>query len=88
MPTIDITNEVKKQLEEYKEHSGCKTYSDAVNYLLMQNELLTQMYATIKENNELLKEQRRSSTIWKEYIQKEAQIWEKHEKEKKNEQKE
>jgi hypothetical protein len=34
-PTIEISEKVKKKLERYKEQEGIKTFSDAVNVLLL-----------------------------------------------------
>lgn len=42
MPSINISNLVKEQLEKYKEKTGSKTYSDAINYLLAQLKILEQ----------------------------------------------
>ena len=35
MPTIDLTQKVKERLDKIKEKYGCKTYSEAVNLLLI-----------------------------------------------------
>ncbi len=35
MPTIDLNQKVKERLNEMKEEYGCKTYSEAVNLLLI-----------------------------------------------------
>lgn len=49
MPNIEINNIVKEKLDRYKEDTGSKTYSDAINFCLLQIELL-------RQNQELLKE--------------------------------
>lgn len=36
MTTIDLTIKVKDKLKKYKEENGCKTYSEAVNILLLK----------------------------------------------------
>ncbi|MFW9949151.1 MAG: hypothetical protein ACFFKA_03370 [Candidatus Thorarchaeota archaeon] len=48
MPNIEVSEIVKGKLDRYKEVSGSKTYSDAINFCLLQIELL-------KQNQELLK---------------------------------
>ncbi len=35
MPSIDLSPKVKEKLEKIKEEYGCKTYSEAVNILLL-----------------------------------------------------
>lgn len=35
MPSIDLSPIVKEKLEKIKEEYGCKTYSEAVNILLL-----------------------------------------------------
>lgn len=49
MPNIELSDIVKHKLDELKEISGSKTYSDTINFCLLQVELL-------KQNQELLKE--------------------------------
>ncbi|MFX1531200.1 MAG: hypothetical protein ACFFBC_08815 [Promethearchaeota archaeon] len=49
MPNIELSNIVKKKLDKLKQISGSKTYSDTINFCLLQVELL-------KQNQELLKE--------------------------------
>ena len=34
-PTIEISEKVKEKLDKYKEQEGIKTFSDAVNVLLL-----------------------------------------------------
>jgi len=38
MPSIDLSPKVKEKLETIKEEYGCKTYSEAVNILLLMYE--------------------------------------------------
>ncbi|MBY8989546.1 MAG: hypothetical protein KGD58_02235 [Candidatus Lokiarchaeota archaeon] len=49
MPNIELSDIVKQKLDTLKETSGSKTYSDTINYCMLQVELL-------KQNQELLKE--------------------------------
>ena len=49
MPNIELSDIVKQKLDNLKESSGSKTYSDTINYCMLQVELL-------KQNQELLKE--------------------------------
>ena len=49
MPNIELSDIVKHKLDILKETSGSKTYSDTINFCLLQVELL-------KQNQELLKE--------------------------------
>jgi len=49
MPNIELSDIVKEKLDRFKEGSGSKTYSDAINFCLLQTELL-------RQNQELLKE--------------------------------
>ena len=49
MPNIELSDIVKLKLDKLKETSGSKTYSDTINFCLLQVELL-------KQNQELLKE--------------------------------
>jgi hypothetical protein len=49
MPNIELSEIVKEKLDSLKEASGSKTYSDTINYCMLQVELL-------KQNQELLKE--------------------------------
>lgn len=49
MPNIELSDIVKQKLDSLKEISGSKTYSDTINYCMLQVELL-------KQNQELLKE--------------------------------
>ena len=49
MPNIELSDIVKRKLDDLKETSGSKTYSDTINYCMLQVELL-------KQNQELLKE--------------------------------
>ncbi|MFX0077111.1 MAG: hypothetical protein ACFE96_16825 [Candidatus Hermodarchaeota archaeon] len=49
MPNIELNDIVKQKLDTLKETSGSKTYSDTINFCLLQVELL-------KQNQELLKE--------------------------------
>lgn len=49
MPNIELSDIVKQKLDTLKEISGSKTYSDTINYCMLQVELL-------KQNQELLKE--------------------------------
>ena len=49
MPNIELSEIVKEKLDVLKETSGSKTYSDTINYCMLQVELL-------KQNQELLKE--------------------------------
>lgn len=35
MPSIDVSENVKERLEKVKEKYGCKTYSEAVNIILL-----------------------------------------------------
>jgi hypothetical protein len=49
MPNIELSDIVKEKLDKLKEISGSKTYSDTINFCLLQVDLL-------KENQELLKE--------------------------------
>jgi hypothetical protein len=49
MPNIELSDIVKQKLDSLKEISGSKTYSDTINYCILQVELL-------KQNQELLKE--------------------------------
>jgi len=39
-PTIELNDVVKNKLDEFKEKSGSKTYSDAINMCLIQIKLL------------------------------------------------
>jgi len=39
-PTIELNDVVKNKLDEFKEKSGSKTYSDAINLCLIQIKLL------------------------------------------------
>ena len=38
MPSIDLSEKVKKKLDKIKEEFGCKTFSEAVNILLLMYE--------------------------------------------------
>lgn len=38
MPSIDLSSKVKEKLEKIKEEYGCKTFSEAVNILLLMYE--------------------------------------------------
>ena len=49
MPNIELSDIVKQKLDTLKETSGSKTYSDTINYCMLQVELL-------RQNQELLKE--------------------------------
>ncbi|MFX0025489.1 MAG: hypothetical protein ACFE8M_03680 [Candidatus Hermodarchaeota archaeon] len=49
MPNIELNDIVKEKLDRFKEVSGSKTYSDAINFCLLQIDLL-------RQNQELLKE--------------------------------
>ena len=49
MPNIELSDIVKQKLDNLKKTSGSKTYSDTINYCMLQVELL-------KQNQELLKE--------------------------------
>jgi hypothetical protein len=49
MPNIELSDIVKQKLDKLKEISGSKTYSDAINFCLLQVDLL-------KQNQELLKQ--------------------------------
>ena len=35
MPTIDLSKKVKEKLEKIKDEFGCKTFSEAVNIILI-----------------------------------------------------
>jgi len=35
MPSIDLSRKVKERLEKFKDNEGCKTFSEAVNVLLL-----------------------------------------------------
>ena len=35
MPSIDLSQKVKEKLEGFKDKEGCKTFSEAVNLLLL-----------------------------------------------------
>ncbi len=49
MPNIELSDIVKQKLDVLKETSGSKTYSDSINFCLLQVELL-------KKNQQLLNE--------------------------------
>lgn len=54
MPNIEVSNIVKEKLDRYKEVSGSKTYSDAINFCLLQIELLWQNQELLKEIKSIL----------------------------------
>ena len=56
MPNIELSDRVKEKLDVYKNDSGSKTYSDAINFCLIQIELLKQNQAFLIENQKFLKE--------------------------------
>ena len=56
MPNIELSEKVKEKLDNYKNESGSKTYSDAINFCLLQTELLKQNQAFLIENQKFLKE--------------------------------
>ena len=37
-PTIDVSEEVKKHLQQIKDDYGCKTYNEAINLTLLSEE--------------------------------------------------
>lgn len=52
MPNIELENKVKEKLDSFKEKSGSKTFSDAINYALLQTEICE----FLQENQKFLKE--------------------------------
>ena len=56
MPNIELSERVKEKLDIYKNDSGSKTYSDAINFCLLQIELLKQNQTFLVENQKFLKE--------------------------------
>lgn len=56
-PSIDIGKLVKKKLDLYKDKIGAKTYSDSINYLLIEVKLLSQNQQNcwLIENQEIFK---------------------------------
>lgn len=54
MPNIEVSNIVMEKLDRYKEVSGSKTYSDAINFCLLQIELLWQNQELLKEIKSIL----------------------------------
>ena len=55
-PNVNIDPKVKIKLDEFKNDFNIKTYSDAVNFLIINNQKLEELLKTVQENNELLKE--------------------------------
>lgn len=49
MPTVEISEVVKAKLDALKERSGSKTFSDAINLALTENELLHEQLNITKE---------------------------------------
>jgi hypothetical protein len=49
MPTVEISDVVKAKLDALKERSGSKTFSDAINLALTENELLHEQLNITKE---------------------------------------
>ena len=39
MPTIDLNEKIKEDLKKIKEEYGCKTYSEAVAFLMRSNKI-------------------------------------------------
>ena len=54
MPNIEVSDIVKEKLDRYKEVSGSKTYSDAINFCLLEIELLMQNQELLKEIKSIL----------------------------------
>lgn len=54
MPNIEVSEIVKEKLDRYKEASGSKTYSDAINFCLLEIELLIQNQELLKEIKSIL----------------------------------
>ena len=63
-PNVSLDPQVKKKLDSFKERLGIKTYSDAVNFLILNNEKLRELLAMIQENNALLKESNKIAKLW------------------------
>ena len=57
-PTIEINDNVKKKLDEFKERCGSETYSDTVNICLIQLKLLEENYDIIKEKDDAIDAQK------------------------------
>lgn len=49
MPTVEISDVVKAKLDALKDRSGSKTYSDAINLALTENQLLHEQLNITKE---------------------------------------
>ncbi len=49
MPTVEISDVVKAKLDELKDRSGSKTYSDTINLALTENNLLHEQLNITKE---------------------------------------
>ena len=54
-PTIEINDNVKKKLDEFKERCGSETYSDAVNICLIQLKLLEDNQKILSEIQDTLR---------------------------------
>ena len=39
MPSVEVNDKVKEKLKKFKEDTGCKTLSDAINLLLYKNKV-------------------------------------------------
>lgn len=66
-PTIELNENVKTKLDEFKERCGSETYSDAVNTCLIQLKLL-------EDNQKILFEIRDSLNTMKSVAQPDAQM--------------
>jgi len=55
-PTIELNDVVKNKLDEFKEKSGSKTYSDAINLCLIQIKLLEANQRLMLDVRDALKE--------------------------------
>lgn len=66
-PTIELNENVKKKLDEFKERCGSETYSDVVNICLIQIKLL-------EDNQKILFEIRDSLNTMKSVAQPDAQM--------------
>jgi small GTP-binding protein len=55
MPTVEISEKVKENLDEFKQKSGSKTYSDAINLSLAQSNYIEILQKLLSEQEDRIK---------------------------------
>lgn len=55
MPTVEINERVKENLDEFKQKSGSKTYSDAINLSLAQSNYIEILQKLLSEQEDRIK---------------------------------